>query len=158
MTTDATHRSAGRSTTSSPVRLQEAAGEIADSAGSAAETQASAAMQRTGQALHEVAGAIRGAGNQLRSDRPEIAGVAATAADRVDQLASYVGDHDARDVLDDAEQLARRQPVVVIGAGLALGLVVGRLLRSGAEPMAPGNGSQTVRRGTTGWNGTETEG
>lgn len=140
MTTDATQRSTSPSTTSSPARLQEAASDIADSAGQAAQNQASVAMQRTGETLQQVAEAIRDTGNQLRGDRPEIAGVADTAAQRIDQLASYVREHDARDLIDEAERFARRQPAVVIGGGLALGLIVGRLLRSGAEPMDTGNG------------------
>jgi len=140
MTTDATQRSTGRSTTSSPARLQEAASDIADSAGQAAQTQASAAMQRAGETLEQVATAVRDASNQMRSDQPQIAGIAETAAQRIDQLATYVRERDARELMDDAEQFARRQPAIVIGGGLAIGLIVGRLLRSGAEPMSGGNG------------------
>jgi ElaB/YqjD/DUF883 family membrane-anchored ribosome-binding protein len=164
MTTDTTQRSTNGSSasSSSPARLQEAASGVADSAGQAAQTQASMAMDRAGEALEQVAQAIRDTGNQLRQERPEIAGIAETGAQRVDQLSMYLRQHDARALIDDAEQFARRQPAVVIGGGLALGLLVGRLLRSGAEPMTgSGQGWQsgyTSGRSATAWTGTGTAG
>jgi ElaB/YqjD/DUF883 family membrane-anchored ribosome-binding protein len=118
----------------SPVRLQEAAGSVADSASQAAQQQASRAMSRAGDTLYGVAQALRDAGNQMRQERPEVANLADAGAERIDQLSNYVREHDVRSVVDDAEQLARRQPAVVIAGGLALGLIVGRVLRSGAEP------------------------
>jgi ElaB/YqjD/DUF883 family membrane-anchored ribosome-binding protein len=121
------------------------------------------AMDRAGEALEQVAQAIRDTGNQLRQERPEIAGIADTGAQRVDQLSMYLRQHDARALIDDAEQFARRQPAVVIGGGLALGLLVGRLLRSGAEPMTgSGQGWQSGDTGSgksaTAWTGTGTAG
>ena len=165
MTTDTTQRSTNgsSSSSSSPARLQEAASGVADSAGQAAQTQASMAMDRAGEALEQVAQAIRDTGDQLRQERPEIAGIADTGAQRIDQLSMYLRQHDARALIDDAEQFARRQPAIVIGGGLALGLLVGRLLRSGAEPMTgSGQGWQSGYTGSgrsaTGWTGTGTAG
>ena len=134
MTTDTSQRSTNGSSSSSPARLGEAASGIADSAGQAAQTQASVAMNRAGETLEQVAQAIRDTGNQLRQERPEFAGIAETGAQRIDDLSMYLRQHDARDILDDAERFARRQPALVLGGGLVVGLVVGRLLRSGAEP------------------------
>jgi len=154
MTTDTMQRSATGSTTSSPARLQEAASDIAESAGQAAQTQASAAMQRAGDTLEQVATAVRDTGNQLRGDQPQIAGIADTAAQRIDQLATYIRERDAAAMIDDAERFARRQPAIVIGGGLALGLIVGRLLRSGAEPMDAGAGWRSGTAGrSSAWNG-----
>ena len=165
MTTDTTQRSTNgsSSSSSSPARLQEAASGVADSAGQAAQTQASMAMDRAGEALEQVAQAIRDTGDQLRQERPEIAGIADTGAQRIDQLSMYLRQHDARALIDDAEQFARRQPAIVIGGGLALGLLVGRLLRSGAEPMTgSGQGWQSGYTGSgrsaTAWTGTGTAG
>jgi ElaB/YqjD/DUF883 family membrane-anchored ribosome-binding protein len=160
MTTDMTQRSTDGSSSSSsaPARLQEAAGGIADSAGQAAQSQASVAMNRAGEALEQVAQAIRDTSNQLRQERPEIAGVAETGAQQIDQLSMYLRQHDAHALIDDAERFARRQPAIVIGGGLALGLIVGRLLRSGAEPMTKGgqswqSGTNGSGRSATAWTG-----
>jgi ElaB/YqjD/DUF883 family membrane-anchored ribosome-binding protein len=121
-------------TDNAPVRLQEAAGSIADSAGQAAEAQASRAMTRAGDSLGDVAQVLHDTGNRMRDERPEIADLVETGAQRVDQLSAYVRETDVRGVIDDAEAFARRQPAVVIAGGLAIGLLVGRVLRSGAEP------------------------
>ena len=136
-------------TDSNPVRLQEAAGSVADSAGQAAEKQASRAMIQASESLDQVAQALRDTGNQMRQDRPELANLADTGAERIDQLSSYVREHDVRGVIDDAEQVARRQPAVLIAGGLALGLILGRVLRSGAEPMGQSMGRQ--------WSGSTTQ-
>jgi len=147
MTTETVGSTNGTSTSGqSPERLQQAAGDIADKAGRTAERQASMTMNRVGDTLDDLARAVRDSGGQLREQRPEIANVADTAAERVEGVASYLREHDARDVIDQAEQFARRQPALVIGGGLLLGLLAGRLLRSGAEPMSSS-------RGSAGWTG-----
>jgi ElaB/YqjD/DUF883 family membrane-anchored ribosome-binding protein len=159
MTTETVGSTNGTSTSGqSPERLQQAAGDIAEKAGRTAERQASMTMNRVGDTLDDVARAVRDSGGQLREQRPEIANVADTAAQRVEGVASYLREHDAREVIDQAEQFARRQPALVIGAGLLLGLAAGRLLRSGAEPMSSGTGSagwtgSTGYGGTTGYSG-----
>jgi ElaB/YqjD/DUF883 family membrane-anchored ribosome-binding protein len=157
MTTETVGSTNGTSTSGkSPERLQQAAGDIADKAGRTAERQAPMTMKRVGDTLDDVARAVRDSGGQMREQRPEIANVADTAAERVEGVASYLREHDAREVLDQAGQLARRQPALLIGGGLLLGLVAGRLLRSGAEPMAAGGGSAqwTGSAGSTGYGST----
>lgn len=124
----------GSNTDQSPERLTQAASGVLDQAGRTAETQASRTMDKAGETLEQVARAVRDSGNQLREQRPEIAGIADTAAEKVEQVSAYLREHDAREVFSEAERFARRQPALVVGGGLALGLVIGRLLRSGAEP------------------------
>jgi len=139
MPTDAaTTRADAATSDQSPERLQQAATGIVDKAGRTAERQASVSMSRAGDTLESVARAVRQSGTQLRSERPEFADVAELAARRVEDASTYLRTHDAREVLDEAERIARRQPALVIGGGLLMGLVVGRLLRSGAEPASSG--------------------
>ena len=140
------------STGQSPERLTQAASGVLDQAGRTAETQASRTMDKAGEALDQVARAVRDSGNQLRQERPEIAGIADTAAEKVEQVSAYLREHDAREVFSEAERFARRQPALVVGGGLALGLVIGRLLRSGAEPQQ-GQGSQGYDQGQGGMRG-----
>src|SRR4051794_21461349 len=152
MTTETTQTSTNGSMSNSPTKLQDAAGGIADSAGQAAQTQASMAMTKAGDTLEQVAQAIRDTSNQLRQDRPEIAGIAETGAQKIDDVSTFLRQHDAREVMDEAERFARRQPALIVAGGLALGLIVGRLLRSGAEPMGSGGSGQSWGSGEA-WTG-----
>src|SRR5829696_1281131 len=138
------------STNQAPERLAEAATGILDQAGRTATSQASATMTRAGETLEQVARAVRESGTQLRQDRPEIAGIADTVAERVEQASTYLREHDAQEVFAEAERFARRQPALVVGGGLAIGLVIGRLLRSGAEGSS-GYMSQSGARGSSRW-------
>ena len=128
-------------------RLQEAATNLADQAGRTVETQASTVMTKAGEQFDQVARAIRDAGNNLRQERPEIANYADTAAQRVEDAGRYLREHDARDVADSAQDFARRQPAVIVAGGLALGLLVGRFLRSGM-PQGQSGGSGSAGYGS----------
>ena len=130
-----------------PQRLADAAGDIAQQATSVAEQRASSTMTQIGATLEQVAEAVHGASDNLRSEQPQLAGYGDTAADQVDRVAQYLREHDAREVIDGAQDFARRQPAVVIGAGLAVGLLVGRALKSA-------NGPRAGYRGTGQWSGT----
>jgi hypothetical protein len=91
-------------------------------------------MTQVGDTLEQLAQAVRGAGDNLRSEQPQLAGFVDTAAQQVDRAASYLRDHDAGEVIGGVQDFARRQPAVVVGAGLALGLLVGRALKSANVP------------------------
>lgn len=129
--------------------LQSAASNLADQAGQTAEARASTAMDQVGQALDQVAVAARQAGDSLRSDRPELAGVADTAADRMTDLSNYLREHDAGEVVASVEATARRQPALVLAGAFAIGLATARLLRS-AGP-SNGNGSRHAFEGERDW-------
>ena len=154
MTTDTMHRSGNGSAPSqgqAPERLADAASGLLDQAGRTATTQASRTMDRAGETLEQVARVVRDSGNQLRQDRPEIAGVVDTVAERVEQASTYLREHDAQQVIGEVERFARRQPALVVGGGLVVGLLAGRLLRSGAEPMTNGSSSRQFAQGSSSW-------
>jgi hypothetical protein len=66
-----------------------------------------------------------------------------TAADKLDEAATFVSDREPSQLLDDAQQVARRQPGVVIAGGLIAGLLIGRALRSaGGQPTPSATESQ----------------
>jgi ElaB/YqjD/DUF883 family membrane-anchored ribosome-binding protein len=127
-----------------PQRLADAAGDIAGQATSVVEQRASSTMTQVGDTIDQVARAVRNTGEQLRSDQPQLAGLADTAAEQAEHAAQFLRQHDARDVLDEVQDFARRQPAVIVGAGLALGLLVGRAIKS-AGPSGP-SGYQGARR------------
>jgi ElaB/YqjD/DUF883 family membrane-anchored ribosome-binding protein len=135
-------------------RLQQAATGLADQATRTAEAQASNMMTKAGDTLDQVARAIRDAGQGLREERPEIAGIADTTAQRVQDASTYLREHEAREAIDSVQDYARRQPAVIIAGGLALGLLAGRFLRSGTPPQmgASSNRSDTTTsRGARDW-------
>jgi ElaB/YqjD/DUF883 family membrane-anchored ribosome-binding protein len=115
-------------------RLEQAATGLADQATRTAEAQASNMMTKAGETLDQVARAIRDAGQGIRQERPEIADIADTTAQRVQDASTYLREHDAREVIDSVQDYARRQPAVIVAGGLALGLLAGRFLRSGTPP------------------------
>jgi hypothetical protein len=78
-----------------------------------------------------IAEALRRTTEHLRSeDQQRIAGITDTVARQVDQVANYLRDKDAMAMRTDLENLARRQPGLVLGGALILGLMGARFLKS----------------------------
>jgi len=78
-----------------------------------------------------IAEALRRTTEQLRSqDQERIAGITDTVARQVDQVANYLRNKDAIAMRTDLENLARRQPALVLGGALILGLMGARFLKS----------------------------
>ena len=126
-------RSGGTNGSPKGQELQEAATGLMEQAARTADAQASTTMTRVGETLETLATHIREAGQELRADQPQVAGLIDTAAERVDGAAAYLRDRDASEALQNLQRIARSQPALVIGAGLAAGLIAGRILRGGAE-------------------------
>ena len=139
-------------------QLQEAASGLLNQAARTADAQASTTMTRVGETLTQVAQAINDAAGGMRDAQPQIAGFVETAATKVDETATYLREHDASEVLDAVQQTARRQPALVVGGGLILGLLVGRFLRTGATATqatdrigSGSDGGRTYATGATGY-------
>jgi ribosomal protein S15P/S13E len=78
-----------------------------------------------------LADALRRTTEHLRSeDQQRIAGLTETVARQIEQVADYVRNKDARAMRQDLENLARRQPALMIGGALVLGLIGARFLKS----------------------------
>jgi hypothetical protein len=78
-----------------------------------------------------VADALRRTTEHLRSeDQQRIAGLTDTVARQVEQVADYLRNKDARAMRQDLENLARRQPALMIGGALLLGLIGARFFKS----------------------------
>jgi hypothetical protein len=83
------------------------------------------------QQLSAVADAFRRSAEHLRSENQErVAGLTDTLARQADRVADYVRTFDPRRTRDDLESLARRQPAMVLGGALALGLIGARFFKS----------------------------
>ena len=145
MTTDTRLRSDEESS-----HLADAARNVADQAGQTVEAQASTTMDQITTSIEEVARAVRRAGEELRQEQPQIASMVDKAADQVERAATYLESHEPREVLETIQENARRQPALVIGTGIAVGLVLGRLLRTALpvdQPDARTYGTATGRNG-----------
>ena len=129
-------------------RLADAARNVADQAGQTVEAQASTTMDQIATTVEEMARAIRRAGEEIRPNQPPVASVADTAAAHVERAATYLESHEPRELLETIQENARRQPALVIGAGIAFGLVLGRLLRT-TMPIDEPNGRRDHRSGAT---------
>jgi hypothetical protein len=78
-----------------------------------------------------IADALHRTTEHLRSeDQQRIAGLTETVARQIEQVADYLRNKDARAMRQDLENLARRQPAVMIGGALVLGLIGARFLKS----------------------------
>ncbi len=76
-------------------------------------------------------------GDSMRGGVSEQAGIAGTTAkysesvaSQVEQFSRYLEKKDLRDVANDVERFARRNPAVFLGGAFALGLLAARFLKS----------------------------
>ncbi len=78
-----------------------------------------------------VAQAFHRTAEQLRTEhQTPIGNLADTAARQIEQVANYLRNKDPREMRQDLERVARRQPVAVVGGAFALGLVAARFFKS----------------------------
>jgi len=77
----------------------------------------------TSQTLRQVAEQARSQGNDQQ------ARLAQQAADRADRLSSYLVEADPDEMLQRVEDMARRQPWLVAGAGALVGFALARALK-----------------------------
>lgn len=78
-----------------------------------------------------IATAFHSASDHFRGDNQErLAGLADSLAGQVEQVSNYLRDADLDRMVRDVETLARRQPALIFGAALALGLIGARFLKS----------------------------
>lgn len=75
--------------------------------------------------------ALRAAADRLREDgESSMADMAGDAASQVERMSGYLEDESPGDMLDDFEELGRRNPGAFVGSAFALGVVAGRFLRA----------------------------
>ncbi|MGF1645720.1 MAG: hypothetical protein ACFCVF_02185 [Kineosporiaceae bacterium] len=91
------------------------------------DTRSTQAGQRLGDVAdqaHEVSSTLRDQGNDT------VARLVDTAAQYTDRAAGYLRDSSATTILDDLEDLVRKQPWAVAAGGLVLGFAAARVLRA----------------------------
>jgi hypothetical protein len=93
--------------------------------------------QRSTQAGERVAGTasdVRSIAEELRNQGKDTpARVAEQVADRAESFGTYLRDADGDRLLRDVEDFARRQPMLVAAAGLALGFAASRFMKASSS-------------------------
>lgn len=138
-----------RSTDQVIEKAQQTAGTVQQKATSTMQRQAAGQKDRLAQGLHGTAQAMNQVRQQLRDNEQEsIANYADMAAERLRQVADYFEQQDVGQIIDDVENMARRQPAMVIGGAFALGFLAARFLKS-SNPSSSGaySGSKPYQGG-----------
>jgi len=81
--------------------------------------------------LGSVAHMVRQGTQQLRDQQHEtLAGYVERAADQIDRLSQQLRDKDVGELVENAQNMARRRPAVFIGSAFALGVIGARFFKS----------------------------
>jgi NTP pyrophosphatase (non-canonical NTP hydrolase) len=128
---DGTHAEQGKSGVE---RVGAILAELADAARSAAEALLDDQKQQTAERIAEIAGAVHSAAQSLdRSDNSALARSVARAGDQVEGFSRLIRDRRWSEIAADADEFARRQPILfALGATLA-GFAAGRLFSAPAD-------------------------
>ncbi|HET8780780.1 MAG TPA: hypothetical protein VFM63_00060 [Pyrinomonadaceae bacterium] len=110
----------------------EVVGQVQQQAGSRIDQQKNAAAGE----LQKLAGAVRHLGEQFSTGQEQgpIAHCAAEygrkAADGLDRLTNYLRQNDTKALVNDLQNIGRRQPALMLGGAFLLGLAGARFLKS----------------------------
>ena len=103
------------------------AGEVADNVKDQALSAAEEGKEGIAEHLEDMAGAVHRSGEQLESQQDWLAQLVERGADELGNLASTVRSNDLRGLIGKLEDMARRQPVLFVGAAMAAGFAGARL-------------------------------
>lgn len=108
-------------------KLQQASGQVGDRVKQEVDSRSSQAGAQIG----STANSLRAVSKELRNQGEETpAKLADQIAEKVEQVSGYLSNSNADRILTDVEDFGRKQPWVVIGAGLTLGFVAARFLKA----------------------------
>jgi hypothetical protein len=133
-------------------KVQELASQAQEKAGDQVQRGVDRGKNRAADALGAVAQSLLLSGQNLREqNRSTIGDLAERAASRVERLADYVQNTDAREMANRVESFARREPGLFLGGAFALGLLGARFLKSSRrEGYDYERGSYAAQRGLRG--------
>ncbi len=109
-------------------------GEAAQKGRGALRRQVDERSTMAGRQAASVAETLRQTAWQMRQEgdpqKARMASFADQGADRLDRVGSYLTDADADELLGRVEDVARRQPWLIAGAGLLVGIAAARVLKA----------------------------
>jgi ElaB/YqjD/DUF883 family membrane-anchored ribosome-binding protein len=104
---------------------------VLDRVRSSATAQLSSQKTRATDGLGSIAQAVRQTTQPLRDNKQDaIAQYVDKAADQIERFSAQLRDKDVSELVNDAQQFARRQPAMFIGAAFAVGVLTARFLKS----------------------------
>jgi hypothetical protein len=96
-----------------------------------AASQLTTQKSRVTDSLTSLAQAVRQSTESLRGNQqPAVAQYVEKAAGQLERLSNHLRDRNVKDLAEDAQQFARRQPAIFIGAAFAAGLLAARFMKS----------------------------
>jgi ElaB/YqjD/DUF883 family membrane-anchored ribosome-binding protein len=99
-----------------------------------ASSQLTTQKGRVTDSLTSLAQAVRQSTESLRSNQqPAVAQYVEKAASQLEHLSNRLRDRDVKDLVQDAQQYARRQPAIFVGAAFAAGLLAARFMKSSSN-------------------------
>src|SRR5688500_1050000 len=112
-------------------QVQQKAVEVKGQAGERVRKELDGRSTEDGEPSGVTTKAMRGTGNQLRSEGKETPAKLVTAvADRAERLGSYMTEANADRMLRDVENFARRQPVLFAVGGATIGFLAARFMKA----------------------------
>jgi hypothetical protein len=113
-------------------------GQVAEQLKQQASSRLSSQIDRAAEGLGSLSQALLSVSGQLRQqDKALVAEYTTRSAEQVQRAASYLRGKDVDQLVDEAEDFARRQPVVFVSGAFALGLVAARFLKSSGQRTGP---------------------
>jgi hypothetical protein len=119
-------RSAGQS-------VREEASSLASDLKSRARDYAESGKSRGTERLDSLAGAVERAASEIENESPETARFIKQAAQGTQRFSSRIRDRSVDDLVSDARDVARKQPLLVFGGAIVAGLVIARFLKSSRD-------------------------
>ena len=131
-------------------QAQEKTGQVLDQARQQTTTLLEGQKERAVDSLDTVVHAAHETSQQLRQQGQDTAAnYTDQAAQRLERLASYLRSHDVDELVDQAEDFARRKPQLFLVGGVTLGLLAARFFKSSARHRTgqPNAGAALARTG-----------
>src|SRR4051812_8101335 len=119
-------------------KAQDTASTVVQQVQQLAETNVSSQKQRVSETLDAVAKTLRDSGEGVREQQPQVASVVDQAAQRVEKFSTFIRDRDVNELVTEAENFARREPLIFLGGALAVGFIAARFVKA-SSPQS-GNG------------------
>ncbi|HEX7114114.1 MAG TPA: hypothetical protein VF193_03185 [Steroidobacter sp.] len=99
--------------------------------------------------IEGIAEALNRAREVLEQREPAIASYASQLANRVGNLATRLREASMEDLLEDTRELARRNPMMYLAGGVAVGFVLARFLKTSSTETRTRGEQEPITSGTT---------